>query len=209
MFNFINIGYQSYFVERKTLDYIDDSHFEAYRLGYVRANLKEMEPVLRDASQVSLSLNSVKHADAPGTGFGSPNGLAGDEICQLAFFAGHSNRIKSFGIFDFAPKNDQRNITGKLAAQIIWYYLEGTANAIHEEPDANPENFIKYLIHNNFTNQNIAFFKSNITNRWWMEITFTEPARTILLACSETDYELACQQDIPDRWWRTFHRISH
>ena len=208
-FNFTNIAYQSYYVEREMLDFIEDSYFEAYRLGSVRTNLKEMEPVLRDANLVNISLNAIKHSDAPGTNFSSPNGISGDEACQLAFFAGHSTRITSFGVFDLSPENDIHASTAKLAAQMIWYFLEGVSNAIFEEPDITPENFTKYLIHHNQSDQNIAFYKSNLTNRWWMEITFPESNHNILLSCSETDYELTCKQEIPERWWRTFQRISH
>jgi hypothetical protein len=207
-FNFINIGYQSYYIEKETLDFIEDSSFEAYRLGQVRSNLKDMEPVLRDANLVNFSLNAVKHSDAPGTTFSSPNGLSGEDACQLAFFAGHSNRITSFGVFDLLPVNDIHATTVKLASQIIWYFFEGVSNAIYEEPDITPEHFTKYMIHLNHTDQNISFYKSNLTNRWWMEIAFEKKNYNIILSCSETDYELSCKQEIPDRWWRTFQRIS-
>lgn len=208
-YNFINIGYQSYFVEKEFIDFINDSYYEAYRLGFVRANIQEMEPGLRDANMISFSLNTVKYSDAPGATFSSPNGLTGDEICQLSFYAGHSNRVKSFGLFDIDSRNDVNATTAKLSAQIIWYFLEGHSSSIYEEPDITPENFIKYVIHLERTNQNIAFFKSNLTNRWWMEISYPESNRSILLSCSESDYELACHQDVPDRWWRTFQRTSH
>ena len=209
IYNFINIGYQSYFVDKEFIDFINDSFYEAYRLGFVRANLQEIEPGLRDANLISFSLNSVKHSDAPGASFSSPNGLTGDEACQIAFYAGHSNRAKSFGIFDLDCNRDSHFTTAKLAAQIIWYFLEGQSSSIYEEPDTTPENYVKFLIHLDQTNQNIAFYKSNLTNRWWMEINYPDQNRNVLLSCSESDYELACRQDIPDRWWRTFQRITH
>ena len=209
IYNFINIGYQSYFVEKEFIDFINESFYEAYRLGFVRANLQEIEPGLRDANLISFSLNAIRHSDAPGSSFSSPNGLSGEEACQLAFYAGHSNRVKSFGLFDLACQNDLHFTTAKLAAQIMWYFLEGHSSSIYEEPDITPENFIKFLIHLDQTNQNIAFFKSNLTNRWWMEISFPDKHHNILLSCSESDYEQACHQDIPERWWRTFQRISY
>jgi len=209
LFNYINIGYQSYFVDKNFLDFVNDSYYEAYRLGFVRSNLDEMEPGLRDANLVSFSLNAIKHSDAPGAILSSPNGLTGDEACQLSFYAGHSNRIKSFAISDLAYENDYHDTTAKLAGQITWYFLEGYSSSIYEEPDNTPENFVKFLIHLDQTNQNIAFFKSNLTNRWWMEICYADTNRSVLLSCSETDYKLACQQEIPDRWWRTFQRIIH
>jgi formiminoglutamase len=208
LFNFINIGYQRYFVSKEFIDFLNDSYYECYRLGSVRANLSEIEPGLRDANMVSFSLNSIKHSDAPGSISGSPNGLTGDEACQISFYAGHSNRIRSFGIHDLASENDFHFTTAKLAAQIIWYFMEGHASSIYEEPDITPGNFVKFLIHLEQTNQNIAFYKSNLTNRWWMEISYPQTNRNILLSCSESDYDLAIKQEIPDRWWRTFQRIQ-
>jgi hypothetical protein len=208
MYNFTNIGYQSYFVERKTMDLIDDNHFEAYRLGNVRVNIEEMEPVLRDSNLLNFSLNAVKYADAPGSVIASPNGFTGDEACQLSFFAGHSNRINAFGLYDLNPLNDPASVTAKLGAQISWYFLEGMANCIVEEPDITHENFTKYIIHHNQTHLDLSFYKSTLTNRWWMEIANVKTQRNIVLSCSESDYEMACRQEIPERWWRTHQRIN-
>ena len=209
MANYINIGYQSYFVPQSVLDYVDDYYFEAYRLGFVRTNVKEMEPVLRDANHVTFSLNAIKHADAPGALKSSPNGLSGDEACQLSFFTGHSNRITSLGIYDMSVTKDIHQTTSQLAAQVVWYFLEGVANRIFEEPDLKPQNFTKYLIHNNDSNQDLAFYQSNLTNRWWMELFFHQQNHYLILSCSENDYELACKQEIPDRWWKAYQRMQN
>jgi arginase family enzyme len=209
MANYINIGYQSYFVPQSVLDFVDDSYFEAYRLGFVRNNVKEMEPVLRDANHLTFSLNAIKHSDAPGALNSSPNGLSGDEACQLSFFTGHSNRITSLGIYDMSVRADIHQTTLQLAAQVVWYFLEGVANRIFEEPDLKPQNFTKYLIHNNDSNQDLAFYQSNLTNRWWMELFFHQQNHHLILSCSENDYELACKQEIPDRWWKAYQRIQN
>ncbi len=202
MYNFTNIGYQSYLVEKKTLDVITDLYFEAYRLGNIRGSLDEMEPVLRDSNLLNFSLNAVKYSDSPASAVSNPNGLTGDEACQLSFFAGHSNRITAFGLYDLNPHLETSLVSAKLGAQIIWYLLEGFANRLLEEPDINPESFTNYIIHNSKTNQDISFYKSNLTNRWWMEIINEKTKSKILVSCSENDYILACSQEIPERWWR-------
>jgi formiminoglutamase len=208
-FNYINIGYQSYFVERSLLNFMDDSQYEAYRLGYVRGNMREMEPVLRDSNLVSFSLNAVRYSDAPSVNFSSPNGFYGEEACQLAFYSGYSTRLQTFGVFDYKPDTDSQLITAKLAAQIIWYFLEGFSSAVFEEPDATPENFTKYHIHLDQPDQNIAFYKSNLTNRWWMEVSNSRQNRNVMLSCSQADYDLACRQEIPERWWRMIKRLDN
>jgi formiminoglutamase len=177
-------------------------NFEAYRLGNVRGSLDETEPALRDANLLNFSLNALKYSDSPASVNSNPNGLTGDEACQLSFFAGHSNRLTAFGIYDLNPDLETSPVSAKLSAQIIWYLLEGFSYRIIEEPDINPENFKNYIIHNSKTNQNISFYKSNLTNRWWMEIVNEKTKNNILISCSENDYLLASRQEIPERWWR-------
>jgi formiminoglutamase len=205
--NFTNIGYQSYLVEPEVLNFLNDTDFEAYRLGIVRANVQDFEPVLRDANLMNLSLNAVKFSDAPGGKNVSPNGLSGDEFCQLAYYSGYGNRLKVAAILDYLPLQDTRAITAALSAQAIWYICEGMALRINEDPEFMPELFSKYHIHLDTVNQNISFYKSNLTNRWWMEVEFEPKKRSIVFSCSEKDYDLACQQEIPDRWWRLFKRV--
>ena len=47
--------------------------------------------------------------------------------------------MKVFGLFEYYSKNDIHNITAKLAAQIVWYFIEGFANRqnTHEAENEN------------------------------------------------------------------------
>jgi len=49
LINYTNIGHQEYFIDPGDLLLLKNLFFEAYRLGEVRKNLTDMEPVLRDA----------------------------------------------------------------------------------------------------------------------------------------------------------------
>jgi len=54
--------------------------------------------------------------------------------------------------------------------------------------------------------QILSFYKSNLTERWWMEISSPENVDNILtsntlLPCTYFDYENACNQNIPERWF--------
>ena len=53
LFNFSNLGYQSYFNAQEELDLMDKLFFDRYRLGEVSADLQIAEPVLRHAHLVS------------------------------------------------------------------------------------------------------------------------------------------------------------
>lgn len=205
--NYINLGFQLYFIEKEILAFLHDANFEAYRLGLVRNNISSFEPFVRDANVLNISLNSVKFSDAPAARFSSPNGLSGDEMCQLAFYGGYSSSLKVFCISDIETAADPRNTTSALASQALWYLFEGLANNTYEDPGLNPENFAKYHIHIEMANQDLAFYFSSLTQRWWMEVSLESDKRKILVSCNASDYELACKQEIPERWWRLFNRL--
>jgi hypothetical protein len=205
--NYINLGFQLYYVEKEILEFLHDANFEAYRLGLIRNNVSNFEPIVRDANVLSISLDSVKFSDAPAARFSSPNGLSGDEMCQLAFYGGYSSSLKIFNISDIETASDPRNTTSALASQALWYLFEGFANNTYEDPGLNPENFAKYHIHIDMANQDLAFYFSNLTQRWWMEVSLDSDKRKILVSCNASDYELACKQEIPERWWRLFNRL--
>jgi hypothetical protein len=56
-----------------------------------------------------------------------------------------------------------------------------------------------------------VFYKSPNTGRWWIEIPFLTPVhnklkRSTLLPCTNEDYLAACEQEIPERWWKAQRR---
>jgi arginase family enzyme len=205
-----NIGYQSYYVSQQDLDYFNDKHFEAYRLGEVReGNIRGSEPVIRDSDLLAISMDAVKYSDAPAASNSSPNGFTGEEICQVAFFAGLSHRCRSLGIFDMIPQNDLQDITARLAAQIAWYFIEGVKKRNHDNPKDNVQNFKKYLIYFDQLHHNLCFYKNIQTERWWMEVPSVSDDRdNMIISCTQEDYVKAAEQEIPDRWWKTYQRIN-
>jgi len=209
-FHLCNIGYQSYYVSQQELDYFNDRHFEAYRLGEVReGNLRGSEPVIRDTDLLAISMDVVKYSDAPAASNASPSGFTGDEICQVAFFAGLSHRCRSFGIFDMLPQHDVRDITAKLAAQMAWYFMEGVKKRNPGNPVDDVQNFKKYLIYFDQLHHNLCFYKNLQTERWWMEVpSASDGCDGVIISCTQEDYIKAAEQEIPDRWWKTYQRIN-
>ena len=205
-----NLGYQSYYVSQQDLDYFNDMHFEAYRLGEVRErNLRESEPVIRDSDLLAISMDAIKYSDAPAASNVSSNGFTGEEICQIAFFAGLSHRCRSLGIFDMLPQNDIQDITARLAAQMAWYFIEGIKKRNPDSPCDHVQNFKKYLIYFDQLHYNLCFFKNSQTERWWMEVpSATNNDDSIIISCTQEDYMKAAEQEIPDRWWKTYQRIN-
>ncbi len=62
LFNYSNIGYQTYFNAQEEIDLIEKLYFDAYRLGEVISDVTIVEPIMRDADVVSVEhiTNHVK-----------------------------------------------------------------------------------------------------------------------------------------------------
>ena len=55
--------------------------------------------------------------------------------------------------------------------------------------------------------ETLVFYKSDKTDRWWIEIPFISNGhnklkRNTLLPCSYDEYLGACNQELPERWWK-------
>ncbi len=208
LFNYTNLGFQSYYCNKEELNLINKLNFDAYRLGYIRSNLPDIEPVLRDANILSLDISSIKQADAPAHKFPSPNGFYSEEICQLARYAGISDNLSTFGIFELNPVFDNNYQTSRLAAQIIWYFIDGVNARQKDFPEPNSADYTKFIVGFEKTDQNIVFYQNNYNKRWWMEVPYaSKPGKNLIIACTYDDYKLACNQELPERWLKTLQKL--
>ena len=168
------------------------------------------EPLFRDSHAAVFDISAVRQSDAPGTTMPSPNGFYGEEICLLARYAGISDKLKVFGLFDVNPEYDIRNQTSSLAAQIIWFFLEGFAQKQYESPVLNEKNagrFIKYHVRVKDLDEDMIFIKSSLTERWWIEMT-DKNGQSVYIACSHDDYLKANHNEVPDRWVKAANRLK-
>jgi formiminoglutamase len=126
-----HIGFQSYLVHPRMLETMDKLRFDCYRVGKVKENIEEMEPVLRNTNLLSFDINAIKNSDAPANEC-SPNGLSGEEACMLTRYAGMSNNMSSFGIYGYQPRSDIHELTAKQIAQMLWYFVDGKSRSKQE-----------------------------------------------------------------------------
>jgi formiminoglutamase len=208
LFRFCNLGHQQYLVNDKYAVQMEKMGFEAIRLGALRNNLTQAEPCLRDASLVSFDISSVRQSDAPANPFPSPNGLYAEDSCQLARYAGLSDHVSCFGIFEVNPAFDHQGQTAHLAAQMVWYFIEGFAQRKTEIPSSENNDFKVFIVNHEDMEHELTFYKSLITNRWWMEVPEIKTGKSFAIACTQEEYQQASNHDIPDLWWRTFQRIN-
>ena len=170
-------------------------------LGDLRENIRESEPLLREADVISFDFGALKALEAPGQQRLSPNGLYGEEACQLFWYAGMSTRKNVAGLFGYSPSLDLQRWGAAMAAQIGWYYLKGAVQPKDKEPEGEAADFLHYMVPVEGLDEPIVFLKHSVTGRWWMEVN-VEKNKAERIACSENDYLLAQKNEIPERWLR-------
>ena len=204
LFNYSTLGYQTYFNSQEEIDLMDKLYFEAYRLGELSNNIRYVEPVLRDANIVTLDLKSVRSSELSSKQKFSPNGFSGKEICAISRYAGISNKVSSFGIYEYIPSVEDE-ATEMLIAQILWYFIEGVNCRVMDSNFYNEDDFQKYTVL--IDNQELVFLKSIKSSRWWVEIPFLQNSNNkleehSLLPCMHQDYVDASKGVIPERWYK-------
>jgi len=193
-----HIGFQSYFVHPGMLETIDKLRFDCFRVGRVKENMEDMEPVIRNADMFSFDISAIQHAHAPANHL-TPNGFTGEEACMLMQYAGMSHNISTIGIYGYQYANDTHDLTAKQLSHILWYLMDGVQKGKEESRLADSHNFNEFRIA--FAEIETTFLQSKKTGRWWVQLPEGN-----YIACSHHDYILASQNDIPERWLRAVER---
>jgi arginase family enzyme len=213
LFNYSNIGYQTYLVDQPSLGMMNRLYFDTYRLGQVRDAIEESEPIIRHADMLSFDITAIKHSDAPANPNASPNGFYAEEACQMMRYAGMNDKLSSVGIYEINPAYDTHGKTSNLAAQMIWCFMDGFYNRKSDYPSRTSTDYIKFHVVLQDEKYEINFYKSKKSDRWWMEIPYPPTKglkfeRHTLWPCSYKDYEMAINNEIPDRWWQTYQKLA-
>lgn len=210
LLNYTNLGYQTYYTSPTEIELLEKLHFDAYRLGVARQNIEETEPAIRDADIVSFDINAIKQADAPAHIKAVPHGFHGEEACQLARYAGISDKVSAFGLFETNPKYDRSQQTAHLAATIVWHFIQGFYQRKKDYPFSDIKHCVKNIVAVNDGSNELVFYQSRKSKRWWMEVPYQRNGyqKRMIIACSYYDYQTACKNEIPDRWWQAIQRIG-
>ncbi len=193
-----HIAFQSYYVHPRMLETMDKLRFDCYRVGSVKENIDEMEPVIRNSHLFSFDVSAIANAYAPASTI-SPNGLNGEEACVLLRYAGMSPLVNTIGIYGYNADNDRDEMTAMQIAHMLWYVLDGRSRGKREASLDERDSFNEY--HTAFAEVETVFLQSKKTGRWWMQL----PDKRYI-ACSYKDYLLASSNEIPERWLRAQER---
>ncbi len=214
LFNYSLFCYQSYLINPKEMELLDQLYFDSFRLGDFYSNEKIAEPLLRNADILSFDLNAIRSSDYKSNQKHLPNGLYGEDACRVMRYAGISDKLSSLGLFNFSNENGLGYKSDlNLLAQMIWYFLEGFNLRKQDYPIGSKKAYLKYRVSIDDFKDEIIFYKSDKSNRWWMEVPYpkikgVKLQRHLLVPCNYEDYENALKNELPDLWLRTFKKLS-
>ncbi len=198
-------GIQTYYNHPSKYQFFDQLYLDYFKLGAIKNYLSDIEPEIRDSEIVSLDIRSVQNAAMPAHIQGQPNGFTGIEICKIARMAGIATKNHIFGLFEYNPLLDQRYTGANLAAQILWYYIEGKNSFQPDYPAIPKSMLLKFYVENEILK--LIFYKNPKTNRWWVQLPqMTDQA--LMFSCSEIDYQEAVKMKITKRIHRIINKIT-
>ena len=212
LFNFTNIGYQSYYVDNESIELMKQLLFDTYRLGSMKQNIELTEPLIRNANILSIDMSAIRAADAPGVKNASPNGFNGEEACRMTRYAGLSFKLSSIGFFEYNPHYDINSRTANLIAEMIWYFIEGFSNRQDDIPTLESTDFTRYNVQIGEGQENLIFLCHKISGKWWMDMSFMKVddkrfERHHFSPCSKEDYDQAMRNELPDKWWQFYQKL--
>jgi arginase family enzyme len=212
LFNIVHMGNQNYFVEQESLDAFEKMNFDLIRLGNLRHKIQESEPLFRNANMVSFSMNAVRASDSPASTEANPNGLFGEEACQLVRYAGMGNDVSSIGFYDRNSLSDVDGRSAKLCAQMMWYFIDGYYSRTNDYPVADSNDYMLYRTNIQNGHYEVVFYKNIYTDRWWMEVPYpkerSKSKGMFLVPCSYSDYQAALNDELPDRWLKAYNKLG-
>lgn len=207
LFHLTCIGSQSYLIDKKTVDFLEDKYFEVHRLGKIQTRLEEIEPMVRNVDLAAFSLASIRAADAPANSFRNPNGLLAAEACKIMRYTTMSDQLSSLCIHGFNLEIEDYGQTANMIAQLIWFAVEGFFSRIHEHP-INKKKLRIYVVDNKTLDLPISFYKSNKSDRWWFEIPKALYPKHQLIPCAYSDYKTACEGELTERLLNAMNRLT-
>lgn len=211
LFSYTHLAYQSFLIDPLSVSVLEKLYFEAFRIGQLRTNLQEAEPAIRNADMLSFDITAIRSSDAPGNASAQPFGLTGEEACQICWYAGLNEKLSSIGFYEYNPAfDDAHQKTASVVATMIWYFIEGYYGR-KNETNFRSNDFLKYTVSMPVEPETISFYKSKLSEKWWMEVPYTSGfekyARNSIVPCSYNDYQTAVKGEVPERYISTLAKL--
>ncbi len=212
LFNYSNLGYQTFFAGQDSLRVMEKLYFDVHRLGELSGNINVTEPIIRNANMLSFDISAIRSSDAMGNTNATPNGFYGEEACQICRYAGFNDKLTSIGFYEFNPAYDNNGQTAMLLSQMIWYFIDGVYNRKKDFPLQPKSQYLIYKTSLKHDDHELVFVKSKKSDRWWMQVPYptggSKNERYHLVPCRYEDYKTATSGEMPDLWWRTYQKLT-
>ena len=199
--DFTNIGYQRHLCSHDELQLMEKLFFEYISLGEISENNMKAEPIMRNSNIVGFDMKSLSFSASFNQTQGNPNGIDPRLACILTKYAGQSNKTNFLGLFELS----NNKVSSKLYSEIIWYFLDGVDKRIIESDFNDSQTFNKYIVQT--SGRDIIFYKSKISEKWWMLVDTSKNKSISYLPCLESDYLEALNDNIPIRWLKATKRV--
>jgi formiminoglutamase len=194
---FYLVGNQSYYTE----NFEEHTNFFEYRLGRLRDDMTEIEPVFRAVNKVIFNLRAVRYSDFPDASEPTPNGMYAEEICRLAWYAGNSDTVNGVLLTGFAFHDNRQSLGAILTAELLYHFIEGVSTRKNEDPAKNRSNFKEYYVESNKLPDDLVFYKSKLSGKYWMK--YGDKGK--IIPCTKADMDMVLNNHVPDRLWRNMN----
>ena len=146
------------------------------------------------------NLREPKHGESMAIAFS--NGIIDSPVTMytraLALLSDH---MESMGVWGW--QTTQEGVTERLFQNQNVTFSTSLDKSLRQNDYPTAENrdeFTRYIVRlENY--DEIVFLCHKTTGKWWMEIS------DHFIPCSKSDYDLAMQNELPDRWWQFYQKL--
>jgi len=134
---FIEFGIQSHcnapalwdFVEKEKIEVIPFNNVRGTREAGTKSAARSFASALKrlarqsDVIVISLDLDAIASAYAPGVSAPQSEGFTAMEIIEMMEVSGREKKVTSLGIFELNPEHDRDDMTSRLAATAAYHFI--------------------------------------------------------------------------------------
>lgn len=207
--NYTEMGCQIHLTPSQRFETLDNNHFDYYRLGEVKNNKEDWEPILRNHHICLFDANSLKKSELDAKQNHNPSGFTAEQAIQLIRYAMVSPNMSFLFLYHVDQSQPLPPLSATWVSQAFWYAVHGAENRAYEKP-FNNENLLEFLIDITALEYPLSFLKSKKTGRWWVKIPTTSSRYTehVFLPCTESDFRQSREGRLPNRIVKALSRVQ-
>lgn len=184
-----NIGYQRHLFENTETQ----NNFWDIGLGILKNNLNLAELSIRNTEFLSISLDILKRSEIPSNPSARVHGIFSEQFCQLSKLCGTTSRIKVSQFLGLSSEATAEEL--EILADSIWYFLEGCALQIQENPESS-NHMQSFVIQSQDMSHDYSFVKSKLSGKIWYLCT-NKSMEGKYIPCSEQEFNDVSSDNIP------------